>query len=224
MLVAPVPALRRHRLPRLLLGRRLYNERTGVIAGILVAFHPLLLRYVPSLHLETLLTFLVTLMVWCTVRFYYDRSVLNGALVGLVAGLATLTKAVVLLYPLVFAVALLLVIRAARRRGESQRSPWKGFVVMFLVLAATIAPWTIRNYGTTGHFVLVSSGTSDAFLPRADLQPPRVRHAAGPAVHDRREREQRVLPPARRGGGHGVGARRLRDRPDPQRGGQAGRP
>ena len=35
---------------------------------------------------------------------------------------------------------------------------------MFLVLAATIAPWTIRNYGTTGHFVLVSSGTSDAFL------------------------------------------------------------
>ena len=27
-----------------------------------------------------------------------------------------------------------------------------------------IAPWTIRNHGTTGHFVPVSSGTSDAFL------------------------------------------------------------
>ena len=35
---------------------------------------------------------------------------------------------------------------------------------MFVALAAAIAPWTIRNYGTTGHFVLVSSGTSDAFL------------------------------------------------------------
>ena len=31
-------------------------------------------------------------------------------------------------------------------------------------MIAVIAPWTIRNYGTTGHFVLVSSGTSDAFL------------------------------------------------------------
>ena len=56
------------------LGRRLFNERTGLIAGLLCAFHPLLLRYVPSLHLETLLTFLVTLLVWCTVRFYCDRS------------------------------------------------------------------------------------------------------------------------------------------------------
>ena len=75
------------------LGRRLFNERTGIIAGLFCAFHPLLLRYVPSLHLETLLTFLVTLMVWCTIRFYFDRSVRNGVLVGVVAGLATLTKA-----------------------------------------------------------------------------------------------------------------------------------
>ena len=38
-------------------------------------------------------------MVWCTIRFYFDRSVRNGVLVGVVAGLATLTKAVILLYP-----------------------------------------------------------------------------------------------------------------------------
>jgi 4-amino-4-deoxy-L-arabinose transferase-like glycosyltransferase len=146
------------------IGRRLFNERTGLIAGLLCAFHPLLLRYVPSLHLETLLTFLVTLMVWCTVRFYFQRTVLNGVLVGAVAGLATLTKAVVLLYPAVFIVAMLLAIRAARRRGLATVIPWRAFVAMLLSLAAVIAPWTVRNYGTTGHVVLVSSGTSDAFL------------------------------------------------------------
>ena len=112
------------------LGRRLFNERTGIIAGLLCAFHPLLLRYVPSLHLETFLTFLVTLMVWCTIRFYFDRSVRNGVLVGVVAGLATLTKAVILLYPAVFIVALLLVIRAARRRGEVTIVPWRSFVAI----------------------------------------------------------------------------------------------
>ena len=146
------------------LGRRLFNQRTGAIAGLLVAVHPLLLRYVSSLHLETLLTFLVTLTVWSTVRFYFDRSMVNGALVGLAAALTTLTKAVTLLYPLVFIVALSLVIRSARRRGEPVRVPWRSFVAMLVVMAAVIAPWTIRNHGTTGHFVPVSSGTSDAFL------------------------------------------------------------
>jgi 4-amino-4-deoxy-L-arabinose transferase-like glycosyltransferase len=146
------------------LGRRLYNQRTGVIAGLFCAFHPLLLRYVPSLHLETLLTFLVTLLVWTSVRFYFDRTVLNGVLVGVVAGLGALTKAVVLPYPVVFVVAMLLVIRAARRRGEAVAVPWGSFVAIGLAMMVVVAPWTIRNYGTTGHFVPVSSGTSDAFL------------------------------------------------------------
>jgi 4-amino-4-deoxy-L-arabinose transferase-like glycosyltransferase len=146
------------------LGQRLFNRRTAMIAGLLCAFHPLLLRYVPSLHLETFLTFLVTLMVWCTVRFYFNRSVLNGVLVGVTAGLATLTKAVMLSYPIVFIVAVLLANRSARRRGEATVTPWRAMAVMLLALCAIVAPWTIRNYGTTGHFVPVTSGTSDAFL------------------------------------------------------------
>jgi 4-amino-4-deoxy-L-arabinose transferase-like glycosyltransferase len=146
------------------IGRRLYNTRTGVLAGLFCAFHPLLLRYVPSLHLETTLTFLVTLAVWCSVRFYFDRSVLNGVVFGVVAGLATLTKAVMLPYPAIFVVAMYLVIRAARRRGETVAVPWVPFVAIGLAMTAVIAPWTIRNYATTRHFVPVSTGMSDAFL------------------------------------------------------------
>jgi 4-amino-4-deoxy-L-arabinose transferase-like glycosyltransferase len=146
------------------IARRHFNTRTGVIAGLFIAVNPLLLRYVPTLHLETFLTFLVTLMLWCTYRFWRRPTVLNGLFVGVTAGLATLTKAVILVYPLVFVIALLLTIRAARKRGETRSTPWKGIAAIFLVMAGTIAPWTIRNYGTTGHVVLVSSGTSDAFL------------------------------------------------------------
>ena len=146
------------------MGRRYFNARTGLIAGLLCAFHPLLLRYVPSLHLETLLTFLVTLMVWCTLRFFTQRTVVNGLLVGATAALAALTKAVVMVYPFVFIVAILVAIWAARRRGETARIPWGSFAAMIVALAVVISPWTIRNYGTTGHFVPISSGTSDAFL------------------------------------------------------------
>ncbi len=146
------------------LGRRLFNPRTGLLAGLLCAFHPLLLRYVPALHLETLLTFLFTLMIWCSVRFYYERSVVNGVLFGVSAALTSLTKAVALAYPTVFLVAILLVVRAARRRGDRVAVPWVAFVAVAVSMMAVISPWTVRNHQATGHFVLLSSGTSDAFL------------------------------------------------------------
>lgn len=148
------------------LGRRLFTARTGLIAGLLCAFHPLLLRYVPALHLETMLTFLFTLMVWCSVRFYHDRTVLNGVLFGVTAALTSLTKAVALAYPAVFLVAILLGVRAARRRGGARtRVPWLAFVAVAVSMMAVISPWTARNYrATDGHFVLLSSGSSDAFL------------------------------------------------------------
>ena len=52
------------------LGRRIYDARVGVLAGLLCALHPALLRYVADFHLETLFTFLFTASVWLSVRFY----------------------------------------------------------------------------------------------------------------------------------------------------------
>jgi 4-amino-4-deoxy-L-arabinose transferase-like glycosyltransferase len=146
------------------LGRRLFNRRTGIIAGVLCAFHPVMLRYIPSLHLETQLTFLMTLLVWLMVRFYERPTKGRGALIGLVGGLGALTKAVVLLYPPLFAVGIVLACRSARRRGEDRRTPFKALLVILLAMGCTILPWTIRNYRATHHFVLITTGTSDAFL------------------------------------------------------------
>lgn len=147
------------------IARRLFNLRTGVIAGLLCAMQPMLLRYVPTLHLETQLTLLYTLVLWLMVRFRKQPTLLNGALVGVVAGGATLTKAVVLLLPVAFVVGLLLERRSATRDSRPvTRAPWRALFALFAVMGLTILPWTIRNYQVTGHFVPVSSGTSDAFL------------------------------------------------------------
>ncbi|HXU80880.1 MAG TPA: glycosyltransferase family 39 protein [Polyangia bacterium] len=146
------------------LGRRLFNVRTGIIAGVITAIHPLFLRYVSSLHLETFLTFLFTLMVWFTVRFRARPSLGNGVAIGLTAGLASLVKAIGLLYPGLFALGLF--IEAWKARGRTGRLvyPWVPVAATFLVMAAVIAPWTIRNYKVMGHFVPVSTGTGDAIL------------------------------------------------------------
>jgi 4-amino-4-deoxy-L-arabinose transferase-like glycosyltransferase len=147
------------------IARRMFNLRTGVIAGFLCAMHPMLLRYVPVLHLETQLTLLYTLLLWMMIRFRRQPSIVNGALVGVVAAGATLTKAVVLLLPVAFVVGLLAERHfAARRSQPATRSRWLPLIALFAAMGVAISPWTIRNHQVTGHFVPVSSGTSDAFL------------------------------------------------------------
>jgi 4-amino-4-deoxy-L-arabinose transferase-like glycosyltransferase len=146
------------------IGRRVFNRRTGIIAGILCACHPMLLRYIPSLHLEIQLAFLVTLLLWLMVIFWERPTWQGGALVGVVAGAGSLTKAVVLFYPVLFVIGIVLACRSARRRGEARATPWKALIAVFLALGLTIAPWAIRNYRVSGHFVPLTTGTSDAFL------------------------------------------------------------
>jgi 4-amino-4-deoxy-L-arabinose transferase-like glycosyltransferase len=147
------------------IGRRLFNERTGVIAALFCALNPMLLRYVGDLQLETLLTFLFSLTIWFSVRFYARPSVRIGVLLGVSAALASLTKAVVVPYPALFAVAVVAFTIVRRRRGEMTRVPWAPLAAMLAAMAVVIAPWTARNYiATGGHIVLISSGASDAFL------------------------------------------------------------
>jgi 4-amino-4-deoxy-L-arabinose transferase-like glycosyltransferase len=142
------------------IGRRTFNVRTGVIAALLCSFNPMLLRYVGDLQLETLLTFLMVACVWAAVRFYNRPTVRMGVMLGGTAALASLTKSVALPFPFLFA-AVALGLAVVRR----QRVSPVAYLAMFAAMAVLIAPWTIRNYfATGGHFVLLSSGTSDAFL------------------------------------------------------------
>jgi 4-amino-4-deoxy-L-arabinose transferase-like glycosyltransferase len=142
------------------LGRRIYNPRTGLLAGLFCAFHPMLLRYVPDLHMESFLTLMFTLTIWTTVRFHEQPTVANGILVGVVGLCATLTKGVVLPYLGLFGV----VSGVLALKGRSiQRVA--AVAAMFVAMAVVLAPWTYRNYQVTGgRFVLLTPGASDSFL------------------------------------------------------------
>ena len=147
------------------IGRRVFNRRTGVLAGLACAVHPMFLRYLPSLHLETQFTLLLTVVLWLTILFHERPSVRNGVMLGVATGAAALTKAVAVPYLVLFAAGTVLGLRAARRRGEpTERTPWVPLALAFVAMGLTILPWTIRNEQVTGHLVPLSSGTSDAFL------------------------------------------------------------
>ncbi len=149
------------------MGRRLFNQRTGLLAALACCFHPSLLRYVPDYHLETLFTFLVTLAVWQSIRLRKEPSLRRALEFGVALGLACLTKAVFMLYPAVF-VALWW--WTNRKPVTSPRTPPRGASLplvagIFVAMGLTILPWTIRNYQATGgHIVPITTGMSDAFL------------------------------------------------------------
>jgi hypothetical protein len=121
-----------------------------------------MLRYVGDLHLETLLSFLFTLVVWCSVRFYEKPGIANGVWFGLAGGAAALTKAVVLLYPGLF-VAAMLALRFILKKRVALPSV-AAIAVIPLMMLLVISPWTYRNYQVTGKFVPITTGFNDAFL------------------------------------------------------------
>lgn len=143
-----------------LLGRRIFNARTGLLAGLFCALHPMLLRYVPDLHMESFLTLLCTLTVWTTVRFYDRPTVVNGILVGIVGMFTTLTKGVMLPYLGLFGI--IMGVLALKQRSMQRVA---AVVAMFVAMAVVLAPWTYRNFQVTGgRFVLLTPGASDSFL------------------------------------------------------------
>ncbi|HEY4215048.1 MAG TPA: glycosyltransferase family 39 protein [Steroidobacteraceae bacterium] len=142
------------------LGRRLYNSRTGLLAALFCALHPMLLRYVADLQMETPLTFMCMLTIWLTVRFHDRPTVVNGVLLG-AAGMATvLTKGVILPYLVLFgAISFLIALRRKSVQGVA------GVIAIAVTMAVILAPWTYRNYRVTdGRFVLLTPGASDSFL------------------------------------------------------------
>jgi 4-amino-4-deoxy-L-arabinose transferase-like glycosyltransferase len=144
------------------LASRLYNARTAFIAALLTALHPMLLRYVADLHTETLLVFMSMSTVWCAVRFYDRPTIGNGALLGAIGMIATLTKGVMLPFVVVFGAGCAL--RALRQPDRSIKRLGP-VMAMFLTMAVVVAPWTYRNYQVSGgKFVPLTPGTADAFL------------------------------------------------------------
>jgi 4-amino-4-deoxy-L-arabinose transferase-like glycosyltransferase len=142
------------------LARRLYNARTGLLAALFTALHPMLLRYVPDLHMETFLTFLCMLTVWSAVRFHDRPTWANGVILGAVGMATVLTKGVILPYLALFGAISFLV---ALRRRSTQGAV--AVIAMFVTMALLLAPWTYRNYRVTdGRFVLLTPGASDSFL------------------------------------------------------------
>jgi 4-amino-4-deoxy-L-arabinose transferase-like glycosyltransferase len=133
-----------------LLGRRVGGQRIGLIAAGLAAVSPLLIARDGSLMSESLYGLLVVLALVAGYRVL-DRPVpRSAALMGLLIGLAALTRSEALLFVPFLAVPI------CYRARPKNVSRGRLAAVAVVVTLLTVAPWTLRNLVVFGQPVLIS--------------------------------------------------------------------
>lgn len=134
------------------IGRRVAGTTVGVVAGMLAAIYPMLFLADATLMSESLFAFFVAAALFLAYRAADQPSVWRFLALGVVLGLATLTRAEAIV------LAGLLVIPLAWRVRDANVWRRVGLAAsVFLIAAAIVVPWSIRNARTFHDFVPVSN-------------------------------------------------------------------
>jgi 4-amino-4-deoxy-L-arabinose transferase-like glycosyltransferase len=134
------------------IGRRVGGTAVGVVAGFLGAVYPMLFLPEATLMSESLFVFLLAAALLLAYAAGDRPTLLRFAALGVVLGLATLTRA----EAIVLAVFLVVPLAWRARELTVWRRVGMGGLV-FAVAAVVVVPWSIRNAETFDAFVPVSN-------------------------------------------------------------------
>jgi 4-amino-4-deoxy-L-arabinose transferase-like glycosyltransferase len=131
-----------------LLGRKLGGSRVGLLAGAIAAFHPMLIAVDSSALSVPLYGVWVSFALLATYALLYRPSASRAAVLGVLIGLATLTRSEALLLLPMLAVPL------ARRGGPGT---WRRLAIACAATVLVLAPWLARNYSLFHRPVLANN-------------------------------------------------------------------
>jgi 4-amino-4-deoxy-L-arabinose transferase-like glycosyltransferase len=138
------------------------DKRVGLVACALLIFHPSFIIESSNIATETFYIFFLTMGLWLTIE-YVVGSAPSGSpnrlsptiwliLIGIAFGLGTLTRAVLLLFPVGIVIHMLLV------GWRNQLGLWfRRGILLLIVYSAVVSMWTIYNVGMWGTFVIGSN-------------------------------------------------------------------
>lgn len=136
-----------------LIGRRLFDGKVALLALLIGALYVPFIGYSGVLLTESLFLTLFTYALYAFLCGVQDGKLYGYLLAGALFGLAALTRSIVLWLPLI-AVAWLML---AEKTIRLPRPTWIRLGLLGLVMAAVIAPWTIRNSLEQQQFVLIDT-------------------------------------------------------------------
>jgi 4-amino-4-deoxy-L-arabinose transferase-like glycosyltransferase len=123
-----------------LLGRRMYDETTAVVAAAICSFYPSLIATTGLLLTETTFTLLLCLACLAMERYLATGSWRWIMGFGIILGLGALTRSILWLFP---APLLAFMVFAGPHRRVSVRLGHA--IIAIVAFSAVLAPWAIRN-------------------------------------------------------------------------------
>lgn len=140
-----------------LLASRIFDRRTGVVAGALLAVFPSQVYYTGTVLSEPLFTLMwiaaLTVLLWKPwSRDGMPWYQLFGA--GVLLSYATMTRGITLLFPLVLLGVWLFSLRSKKRALVQALIVWAGIAVL-------VVPWSIRNTAAFGQLTGPSTNVGD---------------------------------------------------------------
>lgn len=134
-----------------LLGLRLFDRRTGLIAGIVAVFYPTFIYYDSALLITFLITLLSLLLLWWLSRLRYEK-IIDYIFLGLLLGVAGLARPNILLFGPLLLIWFWIVIKPQL----GLKRTLVRYVVVGLTAVIVILPVTIRNYKVSNEFILIA--------------------------------------------------------------------
>jgi len=173
-----------------LLAGRLFGRRVALAAGVIAAVYPMFIMMSALLLSETLFILLFLAGILCLHRAFAEDTLPAAIAAGAAFGAATLVRSSLLLYVPMAAGAWVVLRRF--KVGAFVRA-----AMMLAAFAAVMAPWVVRNWRVTGHFVptrlRVGPSLYEALNPEADGGPMMQRIDWGDGTEGLTEYEKNAL-------------------------------
>lgn len=135
--------------PLYFMGKKIFNERSGWVSGILFSLHPGIIVYATKLHELTLVIFFMVIIVYLiTVPDRHDNVFLTG--MGITIGLGMLLRPTFV--SVIPAYMVFLCFKLKKVRVVLYKS-----LVVTLGAFITVMPWLIRNYHLYNRFIFTTT-------------------------------------------------------------------
>ena len=128
------------------------SKTSSKVAALLLAVYPQSMLYCSMYLTETLFTLLLVITALAYLNLVTNNDGKRSLILGMVLGLAALTRPVSML--LILPLVLLYLVKTS---NIDLRSRFLNAGLVILAFVITIIPWTIRNYDCTGKVIPVSS-------------------------------------------------------------------
>ena len=132
-----------------MLGEVVFGGKIGLLASLLLAFYPPFLGLSRIMYAEPVLFLFLYSLIFLLVLFLRYMKIRYIFFVGILLGLAILSKPYIIYAPLVVSILILFLL-------SNKRQAVKSIVILNLAILLAMTPWTIRNYVVFGDFRPIS--------------------------------------------------------------------